>query len=213
MIKHFARLIQRYPALSACEPELLATLEILTGVYTSGNKLLVCGNGGSAADSEHIVGELMKGFLRPRPISASNAARLEGVAGALGPKIASQLQGALPAISLVSQLSLTTAISNDTDPDMIFAQQVYGLGKEGDALLGISTSGKSRNVVKAFAVAKAFGVKTILLTGRTGGELAPMADAAIRVPAETVVEIQELHLPVYHWLCTELEERFFGKRD
>lgn len=210
MAKHLQRLFERYPMLRECESDLNAALEILTSAFESGNKLLVCGNGGSAADSEHIVGELMKGFLKPRRISFSDAARLEQTGGALGTQLAGKLQAALPAISLVSHTSLISAITNDTAGEMVFAQQVYGLGKPGDVLLGITTSGNSSNVTNAVAVAKTYGLKTIVLTGRSGGQVAPMADTAIRVPADDVAEIQELHLPVYHWLCIQVEEKFFG---
>ena len=135
--------------------------------------------------------------------------RLQGNATAIGTNLAGKLEGALPAISLAFHVSLTSAIANDIGFEMVFAQQVYGLGRPGDVLLGITTSGNSANVVNAIAVAKAFGLKTIVLTGRSGGAVAPMADAAIRVPADNVAEIQELHLPVYHWLCIALEENFF----
>ena len=199
-------LFERYPVLRACENELRAALDALAAVYRSGHKLLVCGNGGSAADSEHIVGELMKGFLKRRPISAGDAAKLEAVDGN---GIANRLQGALAAISLPSQMSLLTATANDGDYDLTFAQQVYGLGRPGDALLAISTSGKSRNVCNAVIVAKAFGLKSIALTGGRDSELATLADIAIKVPSDNVAEIQELHLPVYHWLSTELEATFF----
>jgi D-sedoheptulose 7-phosphate isomerase len=202
-------LFERYPVLRACEDQLRAAFDALAAAYASGNKLLVCGNGGSAADSEHIVGELMKGFLKRRPISAEDAAKLETAAGAAGKEIASRLEGALPAISLPSQMSLLTATANDGDYDLTFAQQVYGLGRPGDALLAISTSGKSRNVCNAVIVAKAFGLKSIALTGRSGGALATLAEIAIKVPSDNVAEIQELHLPVYHWLSTELEAQFF----
>ena len=185
-------------------------LAILSDAYASGNKVLICGNGGSAADCEHIVGELMKGFRKPRRIPADHVAKLEAAAGALGTDIGQKMQGALAAISLVSHVSLATAIANDTDADMVFAQQVYGLGRAGDVVLSISTSGNARNVINAVATAKAFGMRSVILTGRTGGALAPMGDVAIRVPADSVVEIQELHLPVYHWLCIELERKFFS---
>ncbi|HEX4640564.1 MAG TPA: SIS domain-containing protein [Chthoniobacterales bacterium] len=201
-------LFERYPTLRACERDLRAAFDLLATAYRSGNKLLVCGNGGSAADSEHIVGELMKGFLKRRPIPAAHAAKLE-TAG--GKDIASRLQGTLAAISLPSQMSLLTATANDGDYDLTFAQQVYGLGRAGDALLAISTSGKSANVCNAVIVAKAFGLKSIALTGRSGGDLAPLADIAIKVPSDDVAEIQELHLPVYHWLSTELEAAFFAE--
>jgi D-sedoheptulose 7-phosphate isomerase len=211
MKERLSLLLERYPALQACEKELRAAFDLLVAAYQSGNKLLICGNGGSAADSEHMVAELMKGFLKRRPISAGHAAQLEEAGGAAGKEIASRLQGTLAAVSLPSQVSLITAIANDLDYDMIFAQQVYGLGRPGDVLLGISTSGRSKNVANAVLVAKAFGLKSIALTGRAGGELAPLADVAIKVPSDNVAEIQELHLPVYHWLSTELEETFFGE--
>jgi len=204
-----ASLFERYPILRACEKELTTAFALLVSAYRSGNKLLICGNGGSAADSEHMVAELMKGFLKRRPISAMHAAQLEQAGGPAGKDIANRLQGTLAALSLPSPVSLITAIANDLDYDMIFAQQVYGLGRPGDVLLGISTSGKSKNVSSAMLVAKAFGVKSIALTGRSGGDLAPLADVAIKVPSDDVAEIQELHLPVYHWLATELEAKFF----
>ena len=206
MSKRLFSLFERYPTLQACERELRAAFDLLASSYRSGNKLLVCGNGGSAADSEHIVGELMKGFLKRRPISPADTAKLEAAGGK---EIASRLQGTLAAISLPSQMSLLTATANDGDYDLTFAQQVYGLGRAGDVLLAISTSGKSKNVCNAVIVAKAFGLKSIALTGKSGGELAPLADVAISVPSDNVAEIQELHLPVYHWLSTELEAEFF----
>jgi phosphoheptose isomerase len=206
MSKRLLSLFERYPTLQACEGELRAAFELLAAAYRNGNKLLVCGNGGSAADSEHIVGELMKGFLKRRPISAVDAAKLEAVGGKA---IAGRLQGTLAAISLPSQMSLLTATANDGDYDLTFAQQVYGLGRAGDVLLAISTSGNSANVSNGVIVAKAFGLKSIALTGKSGGELAPLVDVAIKVPSDNVAEIQELHLPVYHWLSTELEAAFF----
>ena len=148
----------------------------------------------------------MKGFLKRRPISMADAAKLEAVGGK---EIASRLQGTLAAISLPSQMSLLTATANDGDYDLTFAQQVYGLGRAGDVLLAISTSGKSSNVCNAAIVAKAFALKSIALTGKSGGGLATLVDVAIKVPSDNVAEIQELHLPVYHWLSTELEEEFF----
>ena len=204
-------LFERYPTLQACARDLRAAFDLLAAAYRNGNKLLVCGNGGSAADSEHIVGELMKGFLKRRPISAADAAKLETAGGATGKEIANRLQGTLAAISLPSQMSLLTATANDGDYDLTFAQQVYGLGRAGDVLLAISTSGKSGNVCNAVVVAKAFGLKSIALTGQSGGNLAPLADIAIKVPSDNVAEIQELHLPVYHWLSTELEAEFFSE--
>jgi D-sedoheptulose 7-phosphate isomerase len=209
MTSHLSRLTERYPALASCASDIEAAFKLLHNLFSSGNKLLICGNGGSAADSEHMVGELMKGFMKPRKISAEAAAKIEKAGGAEGAAIAARLQGALPAIALTSQVSLNTAVANDTHAEMIFAQQVYGLGRKGDAVLGISTSGNSRNVINAFIVARALEMKTVALTGRSGGLLPPFADIIIRVPADNVLEIQELHLPVYHTLCVELEDRFF----
>jgi D-sedoheptulose 7-phosphate isomerase len=211
MNTRLSSILERYPILQACEKELSAAFDLLVAAYRNGNKLLVCGNGGSAADSEHMVGELMKSFLKRRPISAAHADQLEQAGGPAGKAVANRLQGTLAAVSLPSQLSLVTAIANDLDYDMIFAQQVYGLGHPGDVLFGISTSGRSENVCNAVIVAKAFGLKSIALTGRSGGELAPLADVAIKVPSDNVAEIQELHLPVYHWLSTELEATFFSE--
>jgi D-sedoheptulose 7-phosphate isomerase len=210
MKNRLSSLLERYPVLQPCREELGSALDLLVTAYGSGNKLLVCGNGGSAADSEHMVAELMKGFLRRRPISGAHVARLEAT-DETGKTIARRLQGALAAISLAAPVSLTSAIANDIDFEMIFAQQVYGLGRPGDVLLGISTSGNSKNVSNAVIVAKALGLNSIVLTGRSGGALAPLADVAIKVPADDIVEIQELHLPVYHWLSTELEKTFFAE--
>ncbi len=203
--------MERYPSLRACEKDLGSAFDLLAAAYRNGNKLLVCGNGGSAADSEHIVAELMKGFLKRRPISAADAAKLEDSGGTAGKEIASRLQGTLAAISLPSQMSLLTATANDGDFKMVFAQQVYGLGRPGDVLLAISTSGTSKNIVNAVIVAKAFGLKSIALTGKSGGDLVPLADVTINVPSDNVADIQELHLPVYHWLSTQLEAAFFSE--
>lgn len=210
MKERLSLLLKRYPVLQACENDIAAAFDLLVAAYRSGNKLLICGNGGSAADSEHMVAELMKGFLKRRPIPAAHVAQLEQ-AGPAGKAIAARLQGTLAAVALPSQVSLITAIANDLDYEMIFAQQVYGLGRAGDVLLAISTSGTSRNVSNAVLVAKAFGLKSIALTGRSGGDLAALADVAIKVPSDNITEIQELHLPVYHWLSTELEETFFSE--
>lgn len=210
MNTHFERLVARYPVLGPCLPSVERALASLVAVFERGGKLLLCGNGGSAADCEHIVGELMKGFLLRRPIPPAQRERLHAVAGPeAGEELGALLQGALRAIALTSHGSLATAIANDTRGDLVFAQQLYGLGERGDLLLGISTSGNSPNVVNAFHVAKLLDIQTVLLTGRTGGRLASLADLAICVPADRVDEIQELHSPIYHALCIALEERFF----
>jgi len=209
MGKRLSSLLEHHPMLQPCQGDLSAALDLLVSAYRGRNKLLVCGNGGSAADSEHLVAELMKSFLKTRPIPPSNADRLETVAKSEGKKIAARLQGALPAICLASPISLLSAIANDIDFEMVFAQQVYGLGQAGDVLLGISTSGNSINVANAVIVAKALGLGTIALTGRSGGRLTPLSDVSIKVPSDDITEVQELHLPIYHWLSTELEEIFF----
>jgi D-sedoheptulose 7-phosphate isomerase len=210
VIDHLSALIRRYPVLDSSKHDLAQALEVLINVYESNGKLLVCGNGGSASDCEHIVGELMKGFMLPRSILDVQASRLKELAGELGVEIASRLQSALPAVSLSSQHALITAVANDTHGDMIFAQQVQGLGKCGDAILGITTSGNSRNVINALITARSLGMTTLSLTGRSGGKVLSWVDVAIRVSADNVVEIQELHLPVYHYLCMALESHFFG---
>jgi D-sedoheptulose 7-phosphate isomerase len=202
----FEVLYKRYPALSVCRESIESTFEVLKNCYTCGGKVLLCGNGGSAADAEHIVGELMKGFHLSRSLTNSDREILNGIAGK---DIASRIQGALPAISMNSHAALASAILNDTCAQMIFAQQVYGLGNKDDVLWGISTSGNSENIMNAFSVARFRQMKTILLTGQSGGKIASLADVAIRVPADCVAEIQEYHLPVYHALCAGLEQEFF----
>jgi D-sedoheptulose 7-phosphate isomerase len=199
--------------LKPCRRELEQAFDLLSGSFRRGGKLLVCGNGGSAADSEHIVGELMKGFHSRRPIPEADRARLAVAGGEEGRYLAERLQGALPAISLVSQVSLATAVANDVAADMVFAQQVYGYGRRGDALLGISTSGNAANVLNALRAARAFGLGTLGLTGAEGGRMKGLCDVLIRVPASSTPEVQLWHLKVYHALCTLLELEFFGQAD
>lgn len=203
------QLISTYPDLGICVSDIEAAFQILSTCYRSRGKLLTCGNGGSAADSEHIVGELMKGYLLKRPLSEEMRAKLLAASSQDGDYLAGHLQGALPAISLVSQTSLLSAIANDTAADMVYAQQVYAYGREGDTVIGLSTSGNSRNVMLAMQVARALGLHTIGLTGSTGGALKPLCDVCIRVPAPSTPEIQERHLPIFHVLCAMLEEEFF----
>ncbi len=181
--------------------------------YQNRHKLLVCGNGGSASDAEHIVGELMKSFTQTRILAESVKTRLKAVSPDRGAYIAAKLQPALPAISLVSNISLNTAFSNDVDPHLIFAQQVLGYGREGDILMGISTSGNAENVINALITAKATGLKTIGLTGESGGKMSGYCDVVIRVKGIETFQIQELHLPVYHALCEMLEIYFFKNQD
>lgn len=202
-------LIRRYPVLEPIKSEINQVYRILEDCYARGGKLLVAGNGGSCADSEHIVGELMKGFCKKRPVSEAFAEELKTIDPERGEVLAGKLQGALPAIALTGHPGLSTAFLNDVDGRLIYAQQVYGYGNPGDVLLGISTSGNAENVLYAAVAAKAKGMKVIGLTGKDGGELKEAADAAIVVPSEETYQIQELHLPIYHTLCLMLEERFF----
>jgi D-sedoheptulose 7-phosphate isomerase len=203
-------LLHKYPDLSLCSADVEEAFSKVADTYRSGGKLLVCGNGGSASDSEHIVGELMKGFMSRRPLSEDQRNTFTSLFSEEGVYLADHLQGALPAISLVSHTALMTAYANDVAPDMIFAQQVFGFAKPGDALLGISTSGNSGNVIRAVQVAKAMGVKTIGLTGESGGRLAELCDVTICVPWRQTADIQERHLPIYHTFCMLLENEFFG---
>lgn len=208
---HLDRLIKRWPELARCRDSIWQAFQVLRDSFRSGGKLLVCGNGGSAADSEHIVGELMKGFLLPRPVGDVWIEKLEAVHHALGWDLAEKLQLGLPAIALGTHTALSTAVANDIGAEMVFAQQVFVLGKEGDVLLGISTSGNSRNVVNALVAARAKGISTIGLTGEEEGKMHPFCDVQIRVPASSTPEVQEYHLPLYHSLCAMLEAEFFGQ--
>lgn len=202
-------LVGRYPELAACSDDAMRAFELLRESFAAGGKLLVCGNGGSAADGEHLVGELMKGFTAPRPVGAGTRRVLLEAYPEDGAYLAEKLQGALPAISLASQTALGSAIANDVAADMVFAQQVHGYGRGGDVLLGISTSGDSLNVVRAAQVARAAGLGVIGLTGAGGGRLAALCDVCVRVPYASVIEVQERHLPVYHALSLMLEQEFF----
>lgn len=198
----FEELYNRYPQLGGCADEIETAFGILLACYEGGGKVLTCGNGGSAADAEHIVGELLKKFRKHRDIDAAVAAKLPA-------DLAAKLEGALPAMSLVSMSGVLTAFANDVAWETAFAQQVYGLGAAGDVLIALSTSGNSANCVAAAQVAKAKGMKVVALTGADGGKLAALADAAIRVPERETYKVQELHLPVYHALCAALEDRLF----
>jgi D-sedoheptulose 7-phosphate isomerase len=209
--KHIDTLIERYPKLLVCRESIQEAYDILKKAYTDGRKLLVCGNGGSASDSEHIVGELMKEFKLKREVYKDQAEAMKQIDPELGSILAEHLQGALPAITLTGHSSLTTAFMNDSLPELIFAQQVNGYGKPNDVFLGISTSGNSRNVLFAAVAAKSRGMKVLGLTGYHPCRLAQLADVCIQVPETETYRIQELHLPVYHCLCMMLEEHFFGK--
>lgn len=212
ILKHFDLLIERYPVLSVCRDDVVKAYELMEEAYRGDHKLLIAGNGGSAADSEHIAGELMKRFKMPRPVPAEFAERLMNIDPEKGPGLAKNLECSLMAIPLVAHEALTTAYINDVDGLGVFAQQIYGFGRQGDVFLGISTSGNSKNIISATVVARALGIKVIGLTGQAGGELAKAADVCIRVPETETYKIQELHLPVYHCLCLVLEERFFGRK-
>ncbi len=202
-------LVARYPSLGAVSDDIVRAFSVLGEAFASGGKLLVAGNGGSAADGEHIVGELMKGFCRKRKLALQHRNELLGVDPELGKNLAEHLQGALPAISLISHPALSTAFMNDCDPTMTFAQQVNGLGRKGDVLLAISTSGNSLNVLYAAVAAKAAGMKVVGLTGQGGGRLAALCEVCIKVPEIECYKVQEMHLPVYHTICLMLEDRFF----
>lgn len=210
--KHLDRLLTRYPSLLVCAKDIEEAYRILENCYLHDGKLLIAGNGGSAADAEHIAGELMKRFKTPRAVPADFAEKLIGIDPVRGPSLARNLERGLMAIPLVAHEALTTAYINDVDGLGVFAQQLYGFGRPGDVFLGISTSGNSKNVMSATVVARALGIQVIGLTGAGGGELAQVADAAIRVPETETFLIQELHLPVYHCLCLMLEEKFFGSQ-
>jgi len=202
MNDHFEELYVRYPQLKSCESDVGNAFDVLLSCYRSGGKVLTCGNGGSAADAEHIVGELMKKFRKRRDVDADVAAKLP-------PDLVSGLEGSLPAISLVSMSGILTAFANDVSWDTAFAQQVYGLGRPGDVLIALSTSGNSANCVNAALVARARGMKVLSLTGAEGGRLGGFADVAIRVPETETHKVQELHLPVYHALCAAIEDEMF----
>ncbi len=208
---HIRTLLQRYPELESVKENIWAAFEVLAECYEKQGKLLIAGNGGSAADSEHIVGELMKSFVLDRRVEPGFASALCSVDATLGEVLSNHLQGALPAIALDGHLALTTAYMNDCEPLLCFAQQLYGYGKTGDVFLGISTSGNSKNILYAAVTARAKGMKVIGLTGEKESRLSAISDVCIRVPQTETYKVQELHLPIYHCLCLMLEEHFFGR--
>lgn len=209
--KHIDKLLKRYPVLESCREDIINAYLIMEECYEHDGKLLIAGNGGSAADSEHIAGELMKRFKSSRPVPEDFARKLEAIDPVRGKKLAQNLERGLMAIPLVAHEALSTAYINDVDGLGVFAQQLYGFGRPGDVFLGISTSGNSRNVMSATVVARALGMKVIGLTGAKGGELSEVADVAVKAPETEAYMIQELHLPVYHSWCLMLEDRFFGE--
>ncbi|MBE7000147.1 MAG: SIS domain-containing protein [Ruminococcaceae bacterium] len=205
-------LYTRYPALEVCREDLDAVIDRLIEIYEAGGKLLICGNGGSAADSSHIVGELMKGFLKKRPISDEDKKVMKDASPTLSDDTLSKLQVGLPAIALPEfSAALSSAFANDVDPDLQYAQAVLGLGKINDMLICISTSGNAKNCVAAAQVANAIGMTTVALTGATGGKLKTICDITIAVPATETYQVQEYHLPVYHELCARVEAHFFAE--
>ncbi len=202
-------LVMRYPVLGIVRDDVNKAYSLLEACYENGGKLLIAGNGGSAADAEHIVGELMKGFVKRRPLPKELKRALIDTDPIRGSELSEKLQQGLPAIALTNHAALSSAFANDVDGMLSYAQQVNGYGKEGDVFLGISTSGNSENVMYAAVTAKAKGMKVIGLTGRDGGKLAKLADVAIVVPEQETYKIQELHLPIYHALCLMLEDHFY----
>jgi len=202
-------LMVNYPELSGCKENIFSAYELMRDCYSQNGLIMTCGNGGSAADASHIVGELMKGFKLKRSLTAEERKILLNIYPDKGDYLAENLQRAIPAISLPEQVSFATAFINDMDHEMIYAQQVFGYGRKGDVLIGLSTSGNSPNVVNACKIAKAFGINTIGLTGESGGEISGICDIAICVPAQETFRVQEYHLPVYHALCAMMEVTFF----
>ena len=208
-------LLQNHPALIACRDTIESARDLLTDTYRADGKLLLCGNGGSAADCDHIAGELLKGFLSHRPLSEEDCLALaeslpNGEADPDLYLLAGQLQGGLPAVSLPAQTAVLTAVCNDTDPALIFAQLTWALGQAGDTLVCLSTSGNSRNVVLAAKAAKTKGLRVLALTGENDSKLSELSDVTVQVPAHDTYRVQEYHLPVYHYLCAAVEEAFFG---
>ena len=205
-------LVERYPVLKAVEADIHAAYEVLEECFSKDHVLFTCGNGGSAADADHIVGELVKAFVLPRPLPTAEKRFLKkcGFIGALD--LMNKLQCGFRAVNLMSQTGIYTAATNDLGPDMGIAQTLCGLGRKGDVLLAISTSGNAKNIYLACQVAKARKIKVIGLTGKSGGLLKSMADVSIVVPEKETYKIQELHLPIYHALCQMVEEKFFGKK-
>lgn len=209
ILAHINMLTERYPVLECCKDDILMAYRLMEQSYLGRHKLLVAGNGGSAADADHIVSELMKGFKLPRPIDGELAKACQDIDLQMGMTIAEHLQGALPAITLTGHPGLSSAYMNDCVPELVFAQQMLGFGQAGDTFLAISTSGNSKNIIYAAIVAKAKGVKIVGLTGSRDSKLSALADVCIQVPETETYKVQELHLPVYHCLCLMLEERFF----
>jgi D-sedoheptulose 7-phosphate isomerase len=211
--KFIEELIIRYPQIAGISEKINEAAERLIRCYQNGNKVLICGNGGSSSDSDHIAGELLKGFEQKRPLNDSIKRQLASMSAERGSYLAENLQTGLPAISLSAHSGLVTAVANDTDASLIYAQQVIGFGDPGDVLLGISTSGNAQNVLDAAITARAKGMTVIGMTGETGGKLKHFCDILINVPERRTSFVQELHLPVYHTLCLIVENNFFGTQE
>lgn len=210
-MKNLEILIERYPALKVCKGDIAKATAAMVHSYENGGKTLLCGNGGSCADCDHIVGELMKGFLKKRPMSEEKKSEMMSACAELEHELLSKLQCGLPAISLPSITALGSAFNNDVDPELTYAQATFALGVKGDVFIGLSTSGNAKNVFAAAKVAKAMGMTVVSFTGMGGGKLATVADVAIKVPETETYKIQELHLPVYHAICADVEEHFFSE--
>lgn len=208
-MQYLKELMLRYPVLEDIKENILKAYEMIRDCYEAGGTLLIAGNGGSCADSEHIVGELMKGFVKRRPVPGEFAKALKQIDPKRGEELSEKLQGGLRAIALTGHNALSTAFANDVDGTLSYAQQLYGYGQKGDVFMGISTSGNSESVMYAAVAAKALGMKVIGLTGKDGGALGRISDGAIIVPVQETYKIQELHLPIYHTLCLMLEEHFY----
>lgn len=203
-------LMIRYPKLIQCREDIERALEAMESTYKNGGTLMLCGNGGSCADCDHIVGELMKGFLSKRPVEDDTRKRLAESFGADGSYIADKLQRGIPAISLAAHAAVMTAFANDVDPNLIYAQMVYAYGRKNDLVMGISTSGNSKNVVAALKTASALGIKTVGLTGAADCEMDGICDIIIKAPETETFKVQEYHLPIYHYLCAALERKLFN---
>lgn len=202
-------LMNRYPQLEVCKAEIVSAANMIIDCYEKGGKVILCGNGGSCADCDHIVGELMKGFLKLRPLSGDKKSEMKANCGLVDDELLGKLQGGLPAIALPSYTALNSAFCNDVDPELMYAQPLMALANENDILIGLSTSGNSKNVFGAIKVAKALGIKVIGLTGKTGGKMKCACDICICAPETETFKIQELHLPIYHYLCAEVEAHFW----
>lgn len=203
------KLLSRYPQIECCKEDIEKSVDMIIDCYKNDGKLILCGNGGSCADCDHIVGELMKGFLKLRPLSEEQKLKMKSNCDLVDDELLSKLQGGLPAISLPSITALNSAFCNDVDHELVYAQPLMSLANKNDILIGISTSGNSKNVFGAVKVAKALDIKIIGLTGQTGGKIKGAADVCICVPETETFKIQELHLPIYHYICAAIEEYFF----